>query len=385
MSSSIFLPDISLKRAYKEADKAYDYALVLLAFERRPPLPPQVPPLGPLLPQEEPFDEEICPSYNPKKLYPAKPGEVLANRYQILVKDLKLGDIMVTFEDPASARLDDQDDWGIYPIRPDHYHAPEDIIQGKELFRQVYDAQGHFDAKAHLAEMIALLGPPHPRAGGKIPLDAGQIRSGAWEKRECNAFVQIIPETNTKTLFGHYTPWSVESALPDSLPPRLLHRLDGRTVPAIKAKGNDLGIRIWSLREPTFPKVSAQPAMLSSMSKNRELSVLTLYYLAWRPPRRRALLAVLRSRSADSAKGRIIAAKRPRAGDLRELHAIRRNTQSRRREFPESQLPGPPPDAATTGRSGATAHAQCPVPNVQCPCCSGPWNLVVFRAAGMYD
>lgn len=86
MSSSIFLPDISLKRAYKEADKAYDYALVLLAFERRPPLPPQVPPLGPLLPQEEPFDEEICPSYNPKKLYPAKPGEVLANRYQILVK-----------------------------------------------------------------------------------------------------------------------------------------------------------------------------------------------------------------------------------------------------------------------------------------------------------
>ncbi|EER39738.1 protein kinase [Histoplasma capsulatum H143] len=73
-----------------------------------------------------------------------------------------------------SARLDDQDDWGIYPIRPDHYRAPEVVLGcdwkvstdiwnlGKELFRQVYDAQGHYDAKAHLAEMIALLGPPHP-------------------------------------------------------------------------------------------------------------------------------------------------------------------------------------------------------------------------------
>jgi hypothetical protein len=29
-----------------------------------------------------------------------------------------------------------------------------------ELFRQVKDAQGHYDAKAHIAEMIALLGPP---------------------------------------------------------------------------------------------------------------------------------------------------------------------------------------------------------------------------------
>lgn len=37
-----------------------------------------------------------------------------------------------------------------------------DIIQGKELFRQIYDTQGHYDAKAHLAEMIALLGPPPP-------------------------------------------------------------------------------------------------------------------------------------------------------------------------------------------------------------------------------
>lgn len=68
------------------------------------------------------------------------------------------------------------------------------------------------------------------------------------------------------------------------------HRLDGRTVPAIKAKGNDLGIRIWSLREPTFPKVSAQPAMLSSsrsFDAERKAAfsfTFSLLYSASRPP-----------------------------------------------------------------------------------------------------
>ncbi|KAE8366750.1 CMGC protein kinase [Aspergillus caelatus] len=79
------------------------------------------------------------------------------------------------------ARLDCDDDWGIYPIQPDHYRAPDivlgcgwrmstdiwnlgailwDLIEGKELFSQVYDEEGQYQAKAHLAEMIALLGPP---------------------------------------------------------------------------------------------------------------------------------------------------------------------------------------------------------------------------------
>lgn len=34
------------------------------------------------------------------------------------------------------------------------------IIEGTELFTQVQDAGGNYDAKAHLAEMIALFGPP---------------------------------------------------------------------------------------------------------------------------------------------------------------------------------------------------------------------------------
>ena len=34
------------------------------------------------------------------------------------------------------------------------------IIEGTELFTQVEDADGRYDAKSHLAEMIALLSPP---------------------------------------------------------------------------------------------------------------------------------------------------------------------------------------------------------------------------------
>ncbi|GAQ10370.1 SRSF protein kinase 3 [Aspergillus lentulus] len=70
---------------------------------------------------------------------------------------------------------------GIYPIQPDYYRAPEvilgcgwdfkadiwnfgvllwNILGSKELFQQVHDTNGQYDAKSHLAEMIALLGPP---------------------------------------------------------------------------------------------------------------------------------------------------------------------------------------------------------------------------------
>ncbi|KAE8376038.1 kinase-like domain-containing protein [Aspergillus bertholletiae] len=261
---------------------------------RRKPFP--IPPPGPPLPQSEAVDEEICPGYDSKKFYPANPGDIFANRYQILTKvggpegrhlclayepmrkpiwlfqrrfkdgriplpiiktyihfllvdlyclhteckvfhtDLKLENIMVTSEDPAvlgdfmNSQLDQPmqhkidsagravyrchndfgplrkvrnipkfvdvglatrlsyDERGVYPIPPDRYRAPEvifgsgwtmtadiwnmgslvallqlwDILQGKELFQQIYNEQGHYNAKAHLAEMIALLGRPPP-------------------------------------------------------------------------------------------------------------------------------------------------------------------------------------------------------------------------------
>ncbi|EZG00074.1 CMGC/SRPK protein kinase [Trichophyton rubrum MR1459] len=41
---------------------------------------------GPSLPQHELVDEEICPGYNPASFYPAKPGEVLIKKFQLLNK-----------------------------------------------------------------------------------------------------------------------------------------------------------------------------------------------------------------------------------------------------------------------------------------------------------
>lgn len=37
-----------------------------------------------------------------------------------------------------------------------------DMIEGKELFQHIHDQQGRYDAKLHIAEMVALLGPPPP-------------------------------------------------------------------------------------------------------------------------------------------------------------------------------------------------------------------------------
>lgn len=36
------------------------------------------------------------------------------------------------------------------------------MIEGTELFRHIHDEQGRYDAKLHVAEMIALFGPPPP-------------------------------------------------------------------------------------------------------------------------------------------------------------------------------------------------------------------------------
>lgn len=56
----------------------------LPAILRKKPLP--LPSPGPRLPPSILVDEEIAPVYNAKHFYPARPGEVLANRYQALAK-----------------------------------------------------------------------------------------------------------------------------------------------------------------------------------------------------------------------------------------------------------------------------------------------------------
>lgn len=37
-----------------------------------------------------------------------------------------------------------------------------DMIEGNELFQHIHDQQGHYNAKLHITETIALLGPPPP-------------------------------------------------------------------------------------------------------------------------------------------------------------------------------------------------------------------------------
>ncbi|KAJ5941858.1 hypothetical protein N7516_002026 [Penicillium verrucosum] len=42
--------------------------------------------IRPPIPQHELVDEEICPEYDPRLIYPASPGDILASHYQLLVK-----------------------------------------------------------------------------------------------------------------------------------------------------------------------------------------------------------------------------------------------------------------------------------------------------------
>ncbi|KAI9892748.1 MAG: hypothetical protein M1814_001168 [Vezdaea aestivalis] len=69
----------------------------------------------------------------------------------------------------------------IHPIQPDHYRAPEvvlgagwtysadiwnlgvmiwNLMEGKDLFKQIHSDRGQYSGQAHIAEMIALLGHP---------------------------------------------------------------------------------------------------------------------------------------------------------------------------------------------------------------------------------
>ncbi|KAJ5561471.1 protein kinase [Penicillium sp. DV-2018c] len=246
--------------------------------------------------QDELVDEEICPGYELKKYYPAEPGQLLDNRYQILVKvgwgsssttwfarDMRgyrwepeklVALKIINAKSPTIASEREVEEhiakadpshrgytllrthleafeflsqerrhlclayepmreplwiyqrrfkdgiipiplikayirfllagldylhttcgivhtvnYGFHPIQPGHYRAPEvilgcgwntsadiwnlgvllwNLIEGKELFQKVYDAEGHYVAKTHLAEMIGLLGSPPRELVAKV-------------------------------------------------------------------------------------------------------------------------------------------------------------------------------------------------------------------------
>ena len=47
----------------------------------------------------------------------------------------------------------------LHPLMPDQLW---DMMEGKELFQHIHDQKGRYDAKLHIAEMIALIGSPPP-------------------------------------------------------------------------------------------------------------------------------------------------------------------------------------------------------------------------------
>ncbi|KAE8146926.1 kinase-like domain-containing protein [Aspergillus avenaceus] len=106
---------------------------------------------------------------------------------------------------------------GIYPIQPDYYRAPEvilgrdwdfkadiwnfgvllwNILGSKELFQQVHNTNGQYDAKLHLAEMIALVGPP-PR---EFPERSNVMSKHNWPQPVTNDNGELC--NNAQEFFG---------------------------------------------------------------------------------------------------------------------------------------------------------------------------------------
>ncbi|KAE8131512.1 kinase-like protein [Aspergillus pseudotamarii] len=134
-----------------------------------------------------------------------------------------------------ATRLEKDDDWGVWPIQPDYYRAPEvvlgngwqmpadvwnfgvllwDMIEGKELFRHIYNRQGHYDAKIHIAEMIALLGPPPPDVIERYQY----MREYSWPesvKREDGRVCETAEEYFCGPFFDNNGHFLYENMIPD--------------------------------------------------------------------------------------------------------------------------------------------------------------------------
>ncbi|KAL4923708.1 putative protein kinase [Aspergillus undulatus] len=108
-------------------------------------------------------------------------GRVVYSRHNEFGSLRRLGSIPQFVDLGSAERFETDGEIGIFPVQPDHARAPEiilgcgykmsadiwslgvmlwDLVEGRNLFSQFRDEHGNYSAKAHLAEMIALLGPP---------------------------------------------------------------------------------------------------------------------------------------------------------------------------------------------------------------------------------
>ncbi|KAL4907889.1 kinase-like domain-containing protein [Aspergillus multicolor] len=88
----------------------------------------------------------------------------------------------------VATTLPEDDDWGMW-----------DIIEGRELSQHIYDRQGRYDAKLHIAEMIALLGyiwpGPVRREDNKICETAEEYFGGPFfDKNGQFLYEDLIPD-----------------------------------------------------------------------------------------------------------------------------------------------------------------------------------------------
>ncbi|KAK2767617.1 hypothetical protein FQN54_003775 [Arachnomyces sp. PD_36] len=135
-----------------------------------------------------------------------------------------------------ATRLKEDDDWGVWPIQPDHYRAPEvilgngwqmpadiwnlgvllwDMIEGKELFQHIHDhQQGRYDPKRHIAEMIALIGPLPP----EIIQRYHDMREYSWPepvRREDDSLCETAEEFFGGPFFDSNGRFLYEDLIPD--------------------------------------------------------------------------------------------------------------------------------------------------------------------------
>ncbi|KAJ5609130.1 hypothetical protein N7528_009697 [Penicillium herquei] len=123
-----------------------------------------------------------------------------------------------------ATRLPENDDWGVWPIQPDPYRAPElgDMIAGKPLFQHIHDQEGRYDPRMHIAEMIALLGAPPPEVIKRYHV----MREYPWPqpvKREDGTVCETAEEffcgpffdNNGRSLHEHLIP---DQKLDDAVP-----------------------------------------------------------------------------------------------------------------------------------------------------------------------